>query len=279
MIEREGSMAASRRGFGLAAAVEPEVIRGAAQLAEELGYHSFWLNDNDQGDGLEGLAQAAAVTSRIMLGVGVIALSRKPAEQIVEHLRQLDGSQGGDVRLPLDRLWLGVGSGAGGKGALERVRDGLETLNREANTTVFISALGPRMSRLAGESAAGVLFNWLTPEFSETANGWVREGAKRAGRPVPVLASYVRASLGPDGARRMASEAARYNGVPSYGAHFQRMGIEPVAVGIRGETADDIRQALAHWEGRLDEIVVRSITAHDTLEETLALVRAGAPGH
>lgn len=269
-------MAGSKRGFGVAAAVAPEVIRGAAQLAESLGYHSFWVNDNDQGDGLEGLAQAASVTSTIKLGVGVIALSRKPAEEIIKHLRQLDGSQG-EVRLPLDRLWLGVGSGAGGQGALERVRNGLDTLNREANTTVFISALGPRMSRLAGEAAAGVLFNWLTPEFAGDATGWVRQGAERAGRPVPVLASYVRVSLGAEGAQRMAKEAARYNSVPSYGDHFRRMAIEPVTAGTLGETADDIRTALDRWEGLLDEIVVRSITPNDTLEETLELVRAGAP--
>ena len=270
-------MADSRRGFGVAAAVAPDVIRGAAQLAESLGYHSFWVNDNDQGDGLEGLAQAASMTSTIKLGVGVIALSRRSADQIVERLRQLDGSEGGEARLPLDRLWLGVGSGAGGQGALERVRSGLETLNRDANTTVFISALGPRMSRLAGEAAAGVLFNWLTPEFAGRATGWVRQGAERAGRPVPVLASYVRVSLGEAGAQRMAKEAARYNSVPSYGDHFRRMGVEPVSVGVSGETPDDIRTALDRWDGLLDEIVVRSITPNDTLEETLELVRAGAP--
>ncbi|HVB63995.1 MAG TPA: LLM class flavin-dependent oxidoreductase [Nitrolancea sp.] len=270
-------MAASNRGFGVAAAVAPEVIRGAAQLAESLGYHSFWVNDNDQGDGLEGLALAASVTKTIKLGVGVIALSRTPAEEIVARLRKLDGSQGGEARLPLDRLWLGVGSGAGGQGALERVRRGLDVVNRDANTTVFISALGPRMSRLAGEAAAGVLFNWLTPEFAGDATGWVRQGAEHAGRQVPVLASYVRVSLGTAGAQRMAKEAARYNGVPSYGDHFRRMGIEPVEAGLRGETADDIRSGLDRWEGLLDEIVVRSITANDTLEETLELVRAGAP--
>jgi alkanesulfonate monooxygenase SsuD/methylene tetrahydromethanopterin reductase-like flavin-dependent oxidoreductase (luciferase family) len=270
-------MAGSKRGFGVAAAIAPEVIRGAAQLAESLGYHSFWVNDNDQGDGLEGLAQAASVTSTIKLGVGVIALSRTSAEQIVERLRKLDGSQGGEARLPLDRLWLGVGSGAGGQGALERVRSGLDVLNRDANTTVFISALGPRMSRLAGEAAAGVLFNWLTPEFAGHATGWVRQGAEQVDRPVPVLASYVRVSLGAAGAQRMAREAARYNSIPSYGDHFRRMAIEPVEAGLRGETADDIRSGLDRWEGLLDEIVVRSITANDTLEETLELVRAGAP--
>lgn len=269
-------MAASRRGFGVAAAISPEVIRAAAQLAESLGYHSFWVNDTPNGDGLEALAQAASVTTSIKLGVGVIPLSRRPAGQIVQQLRTMDGSQGA-MRLPLDRLWLGVGSGAGQTGALQRVREGLELLNRDANTTVFISALGPRMSRLAGEMADGVLFNWLTPEFALTANDWVREGARKANREVPVLASYVRVSLGDAGANRLAQEANRYGGIPQYADHFERMGVAPVETGIRGETASDIQQGLASWHGVLDEVVVRSITPNDTLEETLALVRAGAP--
>jgi alkanesulfonate monooxygenase SsuD/methylene tetrahydromethanopterin reductase-like flavin-dependent oxidoreductase (luciferase family) len=261
----------------VAAAISPEVIRAAAQLAESLGYHSFWVNDNPQGDGLEALAEAASVTSRIMLGVGVIALSRKPAESIVEQLRGMDGSRGGTTRLPLERLWLGVGSGAGGKGALRRVRDGLETLNREANAPVFISALGPRMSRLAGEAASGVLYNWLTPEFALTANDWVRQGATEAGRETPILGSYVRVALGDAGARRLAEEGRRYAGNRPYADHFERMDVDPVETGIRGETADDIQRGLERWNGVLDEIVVRSITPNDTLEETLALVRTGAP--
>jgi alkanesulfonate monooxygenase SsuD/methylene tetrahydromethanopterin reductase-like flavin-dependent oxidoreductase (luciferase family) len=270
-------MPESRRGFGVAAAISPEVIRAAAQLAESLGYHSFWVNDTPNGDGLEALAEAASVTARIKLGVGVIPLSRRSAGEIVQQLRDMDGSQGGSTRLPLDRLWLGVGSGSGGSGAMQRTREGLETLNQEANTTVFISALGPRMSRLAGEMADGVLFNWLTPEFALKANDWVREGARKAGREVPVLASYVRVSLGEEGGKRMEQEANRYGGVPQYADHFKRMGVAAVESTIRGETASDIQQGLTHWDGVLDEVVVRSITANDTLEETLALVRAGAP--
>lgn len=270
-------MAESRRGFGVAAAISPDVIRAAAQLAESLGYHSFWVNDTPQGDGLDALAEAAMVTTTIKLGVGVIPLSRRPADQIVRQLRTLDGSRGGVARLPVDRLWLGVGSGAGGAGAMQRVLDGLETLNREANTTVFISALGPRMSRLAGQLADGVLFNWLTPEFAREANEWVREGARTAGRPVPILASYVRVCLGEEGAARFAQEAGRYGAIPQYADHFARMGVAPVETGIRGTTASDIQRGLVRWDGVLDEVIVRSITPSDTLEETLALVRAGAP--
>ena len=133
------------------------------------------------------------------------------------------------------------------------------------------------MAQLAGASAEGVLFNWLTPEFAQTANDWVRAGAREAQRDVPVLASYVRAALGDAGADRLAQEANRYGGVPQYADHFKRMGVEPVETGIRGQTAEDIQRGLEPWSGVLDEVVVRSITPNDTLDETLALLRAAAP--
>jgi hypothetical protein len=34
---------------------------------------------------------------------------------------------------------------------------------------------------------------------------------------------------------------------------------------------------VAAWQGAVDEVVFRAITAKDTAEETLALVRAAAP--
>ena len=36
-------------------------------------------------------------------------------------------------------------------------------------------------------------------------------------------------------------------------------------------------EALARWEGVLDEVVVRALTARDTVEETLALFCAAWP--
>ena len=38
-----------------------------------------------------------------------------------------------------------------------------------------------------------------------------------------------------------------------------------------------ITTALQRWGGAVDEVVLRAITANDTLEENLALVRAAKP--
>lgn len=261
-------MAGTRRGFGIAAAVAPEVVLATAELAEQLGYDSFWVNDTPNGDGLAALAQAATVTQRIKLGVGVIPLSRRTPEQIAEQTRALG--------LPLDRLMLGVGSGAP-DGALARVRAGVRVLKAELDTQVFVAALGPKMSRLSGEEADGVLFNWLTPTHAETSAGWVREAAAAAGRPAPVLATYVRVALGEAAHQRLRRESDRYGGIPAYGAHFRRMGTSGYDASIPANDPAEIASGLRAWDGVLDEIVVRAITANDTVDETLELVRAGAP--
>jgi Luciferase-like monooxygenase len=110
-------IAKTRWGLGIAAALSPDVIQVAAAAAESLGYDSFWVNDTPAGDGLTALTHAAGGTSNIDLGVGVIPLSRRTPESIIEQLRSLsesgdreraDGVQG--AHLPLDRLLLGVGS-------------------------------------------------------------------------------------------------------------------------------------------------------------------------
>ena len=103
------------RGFGMAAALPSAMASVAAAAAEKAGYATFWVNDTPGSDGLERLAAAAAVTRTIGLGVGVIPLDRRPAATLIARVAEL--------RLPLDRLILGVGSGAS-QGGLERLRAG-----------------------------------------------------------------------------------------------------------------------------------------------------------
>ena len=56
------------------------------------------------------------------------------------------------------------------------------------------------------------------------------------------------------------------------------MGVPPAATGVAAPVEAAVPEALARWEGVLDEVVVRALTARDTVEETLALVRAARPG-
>jgi alkanesulfonate monooxygenase SsuD/methylene tetrahydromethanopterin reductase-like flavin-dependent oxidoreductase (luciferase family) len=255
------------RGLALFAGTAPDVIRATSRETEALGYTSFWVNHPGAIDGLAALRIAAGETRRIELGIGVIPLHTRGPESIVQGVRA--------HVLPLDRLLLGVGSP--GPGALARVREGVAALRAQLDTRIVVAALGPKMCHLAGEIADGVLFNWLTPEYARASADLVRAGAASAKRTPPKLFAYVRLALGQAAIARLDEEAARYAAIPAYAANFQRMGVKPVETAVAANDEAGVRRALAKWDGVIDEIVLRAITAHDTTEETLALVRAAKP--
>jgi alkanesulfonate monooxygenase SsuD/methylene tetrahydromethanopterin reductase-like flavin-dependent oxidoreductase (luciferase family) len=133
------------------------------------------------------------------------------------------------------------------------------------------------MCRLAGEVADGVLLNWITPEYARRSAEEVRAGAEAARRTPPKIFAYVRFALGPAGRARTADEADRYAGIPAYAANFARMGVKPIDTAIAVDRPAEVAAALAQWRGAVDEVVLRAVTAHDTTEETLALLRAATP--
>lgn len=254
------------KGFAVFAGVSPEIIRASAREAEALGYGSFWVNHPGPVDGLGSLAHAAAETRRLDLGVGVIPLHTRGPESIADGVRR--------HALAPERLLLGVGSP--NPEALKRVRDGVAALRAALSTRIIVAALGPKMCHLAGEIADGVLFNWLTPEYARRSADLVRAGAVAAKRPMPRLYAYVRVAMGPAATERLADEGGRYDAIPAYHAHFVRMGVKPVDTAIAATSADGIKRALAAWDGAVDEVVLRAITAKDTVEDHLTLVRAAA---
>jgi alkanesulfonate monooxygenase SsuD/methylene tetrahydromethanopterin reductase-like flavin-dependent oxidoreductase (luciferase family) len=116
------------------------------------------------------------------------------------------------------------------------------TIDPPPQTPVYLGALGPNMTKLAGEVADGVNLNWCDPETIALARSRVQEGAERAGRdPSEVkLAMYVRVCVDEDetAARRAYARSMQFYAlgpldVPprSYRAHFERMGF-----------ADDLRR-------------------------------------
>jgi alkanesulfonate monooxygenase SsuD/methylene tetrahydromethanopterin reductase-like flavin-dependent oxidoreductase (luciferase family) len=254
-------------GFALAANTAPDVIAAAARESEALSYSSFWVNHPGPFVGLGALAAAARATRALPLGIGVIPLHTRGPPAIVEGVRA--------HALPLERLWLGVGSP--NPKSLERVREGVAALRKELRTKVVVAALGPKMCRLAGEVADGVLFNWLTPEHAKASAAQVREGATAAGRAVPRIFAYVRLAMGAGAADRTATEGARYAAIPAYKANFDRMGVKPETTAIVADTPADVARALARWDGIVDEVVLRALPADDGVATVLALVRAAKP--
>src|SRR3990170_3995439 len=106
-----------RTAFGITGAGRPHLARLGAGV-EELGYDELWVNDTRRGDGLATLRPIAAATTRLRLGVGVIALSEQTAATIAERVQ--------GAALPFDRFTVGVGSGT--SRSLDRVRMGVAEL-------------------------------------------------------------------------------------------------------------------------------------------------------
>jgi alkanesulfonate monooxygenase SsuD/methylene tetrahydromethanopterin reductase-like flavin-dependent oxidoreductase (luciferase family) len=255
-------------GFGVIAGLAPDLLTALAPEIAALGYGSLWINDSGtpEADGLAGLAVVAAAAPSLGLGVGVLPLDRRSPAEIADHVTAL--------ALPLDRLRLGVGSGASRK-PLVLVRHGVQDLRlRLPDARIFISALGPWMSRLAGEIADGVLFNWTVPKRLAELSEIVAEGERESHRDRIDRWAYVRAAVGPDARDRLAEEARGYAQAPAYARAFEAAGAPFEEVGV---TAFDLPSQLAAYREVLDGVVVRALPREWRLDDVLEVARAAAP--
>jgi alkanesulfonate monooxygenase SsuD/methylene tetrahydromethanopterin reductase-like flavin-dependent oxidoreductase (luciferase family) len=257
-----------RRGFGVAAGLDPEVARQLATRCGELGYDSMWSNDHPGAKGLDTLAAFGAAAPDLDLGVAVIALDRTPPEAIAADVE----------RLGLDpaRLWLGVGAGFGER-PLTRMREALPVLRDVLpGVRLLLAAMGPKMCELAGASYDGAFFNWMTPEFAAGARERVEAGAASTGRDAPPIFGYVRTAVGPDAAARLAKEESFYRNLhDGYRNHFARLGEPEGTVGVAAAAPPAAKSELARYEA-LDTIVVRGL-ASATVEAMTAVAKAAAP--
>lgn len=255
-----------KRGFGVAGALDHAVIRAIAPAAEAAGIDTFWANDTPGGDGLAALAAAAAGTSRIRLAVGVIPVDRVPAAAIAARVAELG--------LPRERLLIGIGSGMAKIGAVDLVRNAARELRETYGLRAVVGALGPRMVEAGARDADGVLLNWLTPGAAAASAAGVR-----AIEPGADVIAYVRVALGDAARERLEAEALRYEGYPAYAAHFERMGVRAIDTCVSATSDAGLRSGLAAFDGAVDEVVARAITADDSSEpylRTLAAI-AGTP--
>jgi alkanesulfonate monooxygenase SsuD/methylene tetrahydromethanopterin reductase-like flavin-dependent oxidoreductase (luciferase family) len=259
---------AARRGFGVEGALAHDIIRELAPAAERAGYRTFWVNDEADGDGLAALREAAAVTSSLRLAVGVIPLDRQGPEQIAERI--------GKLGLPVGRLVVGVGSGLAA-GGLERVRAGVAALRQRTEAAIAVGAIGPRMCRLAGEIADGVLLDWPPPSYVGRATPIVAEAAAVGMRPQPWIAGYIFTALGNAGIAKLHRQADYYAAIPSYTAHFARAVASPMDAAAIGVDSPALRHALEPFDAVLDETVIRAVVAEDTAAAYLELLHAAAP--
>nr|WP_154923930.1 LLM class flavin-dependent oxidoreductase [Microbacterium testaceum] len=248
--------------LGLAGSLGPEAIAGIAPAVESAGFHTLWVNDTPDGDALAALAAASRVTERLHLATGVVPVDRRPTQEIAADVVSLG--------LPLDRLTLGIGSGASKEGALARVRNAIEVLHGEGMPRVLVGALGPKMRRTGAESAEGVLLNWVPPTEAHA-----QAGALHVIAPGAHVAVYVRTAIVSAARARLDAETARYASFPNYAANFERMGVDAADTTIRDVT--ELGDALVAYTAAADEVVLRAIVPEDTVEAYVDFARRTAP--
>jgi len=257
-------------GWGVTAGLDAGLARELAARCEELDYHSVWSNDEPDARGLETLAQFSAATERLQLGVGVLPLHRHEPARIAAEIDRLG--------IDPSRLWLGIGSGALARHVdpLRRSVTELRARLPEA-TRIIVAAMRPRLCRLGGAIADGVLLNWMLPDQSARAREWVREGAAERGRSAPVVASYVRVAVGPGAAQRLHSAERFYRTInEAHRMHFAAMDVPVGAVGIAASQRSDVVQALAAYHRALDLPIVRALADADATA-LRAVADAAAP--
>jgi alkanesulfonate monooxygenase SsuD/methylene tetrahydromethanopterin reductase-like flavin-dependent oxidoreductase (luciferase family) len=257
-----------RRGFGISAGLDPGLARDLAAHCAQLGYQSLWSNDEPTARGLETLAHLAAVAPQLELGVGVLPIDRHRPVHITAEID----------RLGLDpaKLWIGIGSGqlrspiAIVEQAVAELRDLLPE-----GTRIVVAAMRPRMCRLGGATADGVLLNWMLPASAAEARRWVHEGAEAAGRPLPVVASYVRVAVGRDAVRRLREEENRYRNInDAHRRHFEAMAAEPGSIGVAASARRGVLDGLAPYHAVLDLPIARVLAEHDATSLRAATVAA-----
>jgi alkanesulfonate monooxygenase SsuD/methylene tetrahydromethanopterin reductase-like flavin-dependent oxidoreductase (luciferase family) len=184
----------------------------AAQLADQLGYHSFWLPETWGYEVFSLLTEMALCTRRIQLGTGIInVFSRTPGLVAMSAATVDEISEG--------RLILGVGTS--GKNVIEgfhgrpfdkplsQVRDvikvtrallagqkqsdagatlaqyrpfKLEMKTFRPNIPVYVAALRQKAIEQIGECADGWLPTFWPYERLAEGRSWIAAGAARAGR-------------------------------------------------------------------------------------------------
>lgn len=224
--------------FNSAAHYPAEGVIELVERAEGAGFAAFWKGESNSTDPIVLLSAAASRTKTIRLGTAIYHIyGRSPVTLGIQAATLQDLSGG--------RLLLGLGVAnrniAGWHGGafdrpLRRAREYIEIVRRVAAGErveyegeiyrtgkrfqlswkprypafpVYLAALGPQMTRLAGKIADGVFINMATPAKIREIAARVREGAREAGRdPAKIeIVAKCRVSLNPD--RKLARSRLR----------------------------------------------------------------------
>ncbi|MCU4185937.1 LLM class flavin-dependent oxidoreductase [Acidiferrimicrobium sp. IK] len=288
-----------------------------AAQAEAAGFESVWAGEYWHS-GFQAAAAIARATSKVRVGTGVVqAFVRTPLTTAIEAL-DLDDVAGGrlilglgsQVRRYVERLH-GIDYGK----PVPRMREYLNALRSLSTLStggspvmphgdyyhfdltgfvrptpapresipLYLSAVRPGMTRLAGEIADGIIGHPMSSDQDLDAyERWIREGANRAGRNVSEIehVQFVICAVADDAAQarhEAAQQIALYAATQTYAYRLEQLGFERERHAIRSayEARDLAAMASAVSDRVLDAFALAG-TPEDVIHRLSERVR---PSH
>lgn len=202
-------------------AVNQEQLLGmveTAKAAEALGYDSIWTAEAYGFDAATPLAAFAMVTEKIRIGSAIFQIPGRTPGNAAMTAVTLDNLSGGRFNLGLGSSGPQVAEGWHGQPfakQIQRTREYIEILRKmlgreiaeydgeiyklplpdglgkplklmtrpiQERIPIYLAAIGPKNTALAGELCDGWLPYLYGPEHAEQLNANLKEGAERAGR-------------------------------------------------------------------------------------------------
>jgi alkanesulfonate monooxygenase SsuD/methylene tetrahydromethanopterin reductase-like flavin-dependent oxidoreductase (luciferase family) len=280
------------------------------KLADRLGYDSTYVTHIAARDSLTVLMAYAAVSERVKLGTGVLPIYSRTPVATAQAAATIDEYSGGRMVLGLGvshavtvENWYGVKLDRPVKamreyagivracfrgedppeGEIFRTRFRFMGYQPRPDLPIYVAALSPRMLRLAGEIADGVMLWLCKPNYiRDVVVPEVRAGRERAGRSLDgfdVVAAIPSAVTDDRAAafETMRTDLLTYWSLPFYRAMIERSGFgEDIARFDDAMQAGDVERAKA----AISERFLIELTAIGSPDEVRAdiqrYVEAGA---
>ena len=288
-------------GIGLSGQyMTPLEVVECCRLADQLGYHSFWLSEGHGGDQFTTLTACALATENIKLGTSIVSVYVRSAPTIAmaaacldhfsngrfilglgsSHKVQVEGEHGIPYHLPVTRLREyidvirallrdGKVSYKGKVLDIDNFDFWLPTLHPEV--PIYAAAVFDKMLRTCGEITQGAILTWTTLSGARNAARVVAEGARAAGRDpseveIADLITTVVSDDGPADLEGIRKATAFYAGFfPRYNRALSENGFPDEAAAIRAAYLEGKRGPAL--ESLVPDSMLRSIAITGTPEE------------
>ncbi|WP_020497955.1 LLM class flavin-dependent oxidoreductase [Sciscionella marina] len=283
------------KGVGLFPTEPVGAMRDYVHLAESLGYDNVWIGDSQNiwRESSTVLGAAAVGTERIVFGTGV-------TNAVTRHPSVLASSWATLAEYTGNRVVLGIGTGDSSlrtmgltpqklaelEASIAELRElfarntvtepesgagyHLNYLSEPARIPVYIAASAPKILKLSGRIADGVIVLVGTaPEFIEGALRTIEEGAKESGRTLEDLRIVLWTPTAIDTDRTRARDLVR--------AHVSRVCIRPLPAPIDPDleaAVNRIRESYDYYH-HMDTEAAHADLVPDELVDLFAL--AGTP--